>query len=274
MRKLLAVAFAVLVAALLPAHAQLSKSVGVYDSSAYHAWGAAIAVGNSSTGSQTITVCPGPQALPDGRIFNPFVAANGVWSPITVDTGSGNAEVVTPTATATVAAPTGYPASSLCETVTASFSNTHGQSLNPQQVTSGDQGVQEAINDASVNGGGMVFWRIDPGIVTLATGSQTTNLGSVNIPTRSVVMQATARVTTTITACGGGWGLGFSSSDELASTNTTLTAGTTTDSSTIKTPYAFTASAAVPIAYCTTAAASAGAIHATFSGYKVAAPAS
>jgi len=109
--------------------------------------------------------------------------------------------------------------------------------------------------------------------VTLSTGGLNTNLGSINIPTRSTVMSATARVTTTIGTCAGGWSLGESTGTEFGAANTTLTAGTTTDSSTLATPFIDNLAAAVPIAHCTTSNASAGAIHATFAGYKLAAPA-
>jgi len=95
----------------------------------------------------------------------------------------------------------------------------------------------------------------------------------VKIPTRSVVMHASANVTTTIGTCAGGWSLGESTGTEFGAANTTLTAGTTTDSSTLALPFTDNLAAAVPIAHCTTSNASAGAIHATFSGYKVVAPA-
>lgn len=245
----------------------LSRVGGVYNSKAYQ-YGAFILNGNSATGSQTITVCPAFVTLADGRVINP-------WStsvPITIDPQSSVAETVTPTAVSVVT-PTNAPLSGPCESITASFSNTHGASFSTSQVISGDQGIQEAINDASNNGGGMVYWEIDPGIVTLNTGGQSTNLGSINIPTRSTVMGATAKVTTTITGCSGGWSLGHTSGTELTAANTTLTAGTNTDSSTLNPAVAFNVAAKVPIAFCTTAAATAGAVHAKFWGYKMAAPA-
>lgn len=254
----------------------VSRGLGIYNSQAYRDWGASIAVGNSATGSQTITVCPWFVNLRDGRVFQPFASANGVFSPITVDQGASS-EVVTPTATSILqpGSSTAVVGPNACASVTATFSNTHSPSGTFFGVTSGDQGIQEAINDASLNNGGMVYWFIDPGIVTLATGAATTTLGSVNIPTRSVIMSATARVTTTIGTCAGGWSLAWTggTGTNLTAANTTLTAGTTTDSSTLNTPIAFNIAATTPVAFCTTSNASAGAIHATFSGYKLAAPA-
>lgn len=217
----------------------------------------------AASGTSTLTLAFGYSVLPDGRKFYPFTNVS-TFPPITLDTGSAR-ETVT-------------PSSSSCSTpeiintctITATFSNAHGVGV---QIYSGDSGLQEAINDASNFGGGMVYWVIDPGIVTLSTSGANTSAGSVNIPTRSTVMGATARVTTTITGCSGGWSLGYSSGTEFGSANTTLTAGTTTDSSTLQPAVAFNASATVPIIHCTTANASAGAVHPRVWGYKMVAPA-
>ncbi|HXX16120.1 MAG TPA: hypothetical protein VEJ47_14560 [Candidatus Eremiobacteraceae bacterium] len=247
------------------ASAQFSRAVGVFDSTKYSAWGAFILSGNAATGSQTITACPAMLALPDGRVIQPMAPANGVYPPITID-------AQTPTGYSLVSPQSGT-GNVPCASLTATFANLHSPSYATSQVISGDQGVQEAINDASLNGGGLVFWQIDPGAVTLSTGGQSTSLGSVKIPTRSVVTSATARVTTTITGCTGGWSLGYSTGTEFGSANTTLTAGTTTDSSTLVPNYVFNAAATVPMAFCTTAAATAGAIHPHIVGYKLAAPA-
>lgn len=259
--------------------ATLSTAVGIYDSRAYRDWGASVAIGNSATGAQTITICPGIVALRDGRNFQPFAGANGVFSPFTIDPQSTtNAETVTPTASTLVAPPNGYNGNPQipCAQVTATFSFTHGTSLSQSQVITGDQGIQEAINDASLNGGGLVRWVIDPGTVTLNTGGQTTNVGSINIPARSLVTMASARVNTTITTCTGGWSLGIAggTGTDFTAANTTLTAGTTTDSSTLAAGLPVkTTTAQLPTIFCTTAAAAAGAVHPHYEGYKVVAPA-
>lgn len=253
--------------------AVFSRAVGVYDSTKYGGWGGYVLIGNTATGTQTITVCPAYYALPDGRVIQPMAPANSVFSPITVDAqASALVETVTPTAYSLVAPQSGT-GNVPCAAITATFANLHSASYSTSQVISGDQGIQEAINDASLNSGGLVFWQIDPGAVTLSTGGQSTSLGTVKIPTRSVVTSATARVSTTITGCTGGWSLGYTSGTEFGTPNTTLTAGTTTDSSTLVPNYTFNAAAAVPVAFCTTAAATAGAIHAHIVGYKLAAPA-
>jgi hypothetical protein len=255
---------------------QLHRAVGIYDSTRYFGWGMSIASGNTATGSQTITLCPEWQVLADGTPIRPLAtpATGGVFPPMTVDPQGSTAETVTPTAYSSVAAPFGYTnPQGTCANVTATFANLHGTSISPSQVISGDQGVQEAINDAAFNNGGKVRWVIDPGIVTLSTGGANTTLGSVSIPTRSFVEITSARVTTTIGTCAGGWSLGYSTGTEFTSANTTLTAGTTTDSSTLVAPVVFNAAATIPIAHCTTSNASAGAMHAHFEGYKVVPPA-
>ncbi len=253
--------------------AQYSRALGVFDSTKYNGWGAFVLSGNAATGPQTITVCPAMVALPDGRVIQPMAPANGVYAPITIDAqSSALVETVTPTAYSLVAPQSGT-GNVPCAAITATFANLHSASYSTSQVMSGDQGILEAINDASLNGGGLVYWQIDPGIVTLSTGGQSTSLGTIKIPTRSVVSSATARVSTTITGCTGGWSLGFTSGTEFGAANTTLAAGTTTDSSTLVPNYVYNAAAAVPVAFCTTAAASAGAIHAHIVGYKLAAPA-
>ncbi|HEY2496553.1 MAG TPA: hypothetical protein VGK24_05750 [Candidatus Angelobacter sp.] len=220
-----------------------------------------VAVGTAS-GAGTITLQFGEVDLADGRKTFPFTGVT-TFPPITIGTGAV-VETVTPSS-ASCSTP---QILNTCQ-ITATFTNAHGQG---DFIASGDNGIQEAINDAASFGGGAVFWIIDPGAVTLATGAANTNLGAVNIPARSVVMGASARVTVTIATCTGGWSLGISSGTEFTAANTTLTAGTTTDSSTGGTTF-ITGTAGVPIAHCTTANASAGAIHARVWGYKQVAPA-
>lgn len=228
----------------------------------YNQWTATVLVGFTGTGTQTMSMLYGYVTLPNGRPFVPF--ATNV--PLRVDVGA-NAETVTPSSVSGCAPLN--PNQGVCQ-VTASFSNAHGNST---LVFSGDAGIQEAINDAAAQGFNISYWSLDPGSVTLSTGGANTNLGSVSIPTRSVVTSASAFVTTTIGTCAGGWSLGWSTGTEFTAANTTLTAGTTTDSSTVTLP-AVVLAATIPINHCTTSNASAGAIHARFAGYKVVAPTS
>lgn len=122
--------------------------------------GAYIASGNTSTGSQTIQVCPGIGKLPDGRQINLFGGIAGLAAvPITVDAQSStNVETVTPTAVSLTGPQTvqGSNQQVPCANITASFSFTHANSQNTHQVISGDGGLQEAMNDAQLAGGGVV----------------------------------------------------------------------------------------------------------------------
>jgi hypothetical protein len=228
-----------------------------------------VVTGTTSTGVGTITLQYGYFTTQDGRLVAPFTGintTNGMAIPsITIDSGA-NQETVTPSSVS-CATP---QVIATCQ-VTATFANIHyGGAL----VQSGDSGIQEAINDASLTGGGAVYWVIDSGPLTLSTSGANTNVSSTKIPTRSTVTGASLLVTTTIGTCAGGWSLGFTSGTEFTAANTTLTAGTTTDSSTLATPYAFNATAAVPVVHCTTSNASAGKVHARVWGLKIAAPAS
>lgn len=246
-------------------------AVGFYNSLNYNYGGmsaggplrVAVGGGTNASGVGTLTLDYGYVNLKDGSTFNPF--GSTVLPPIAVDSGA-NYEVVTPSA-ASCSTP---QVIQTCQ-ITATFSFAHGTGA---IIQSGDQGIQEAINAAAGKGGGAVFWAIDSGTLTLATGAANTTFGNITIPTRSVVLGATARVTTTITGCGGGWSLGFTSGVEWTAANTTLTAGTTTDSSTLATPLVFNAATTAPVVHCTTANASAGAVHARVWGYKEVAPGS
>lgn len=102
-----------------------------------------IGIGNTATGSQTITLQFGNVTLPDGTVLAP-VSAGTVPTPITVGLGS-NAETVTPSAVS-CSTPTVYNS---C-TVTATFSNTHGQG---EPVSTGTIGIAEAVNAAHALGG-------------------------------------------------------------------------------------------------------------------------
>lgn len=276
MKKLLGIFLVAALATLsLPAIGQSTIANGTYNSLNYN-YGVApniaplrVAIGTTATGAGTVTLQFGYFTTPDGRLVSPFTGintTNGMAIPaITIDAGA-NQETVTPSAVSCAT-----PQIIQTCTVTATFSNVHGAGA---PITSGDQGIQEAINDASLNGGGSVYWMIDSGPLTLSTSGANTNVSATKIPTRSTVTGATLLVTTTIGTCAGGWSLGFSSGTEFTAANTTLTAGTTTDSSTFATPYAFNSAAAVPVVHCTTSNASAGKVHARVWGVKLAAPAS
>ena len=123
--------------------------------------GVRIFSGNNAAGAATITLSQASVRLPDGRTIVPFSSGgqNILGQPqampaIPIQVGAGSTlETVTPTAVSGcyVGAPQGS-----CQ-ITATFANAHGQG---EVVTSGSDGIQEAINDAAFWGGGVVS--VDP----------------------------------------------------------------------------------------------------------------
>lgn len=117
--------------------------------------------GNTSTGSQTITLNACYTTAADGTNFYPLA----INAPVTVDIGS-NQETVTPTA---VSVATPIPGQGNC-TLTATFAHTHGTGT---LVTSGSVGLQEAINLANLGVPGT-----SPGGVVAVDGAWTTYGGT------------------------------------------------------------------------------------------------
>jgi hypothetical protein len=106
-----------------------------------------IGTGNGSTGASSIVLVSSITNTTGGNIQIP-VSTN---TPITIGIGS-NAETVTPTAVSQGNLGSAGPGITSA-TISATFANLHG----PQEpVTSGTFGLQEAINVANVNGGGVV----------------------------------------------------------------------------------------------------------------------
>lgn len=143
MRKALAgiLTFTLALASLaLPAPAQqanLSRVAGVFVASQYSNWRMAVVSGSAAAGAYSIVLAQGAVVLPDGRNIVPF-AAN---APISIGQGA-TAETVTPSA---VSGCTFAQATPSC-TITATFTYAHGAG---DAVTSGTNGLQEAINDAA-----------------------------------------------------------------------------------------------------------------------------
>ena len=107
--------------------------------------------GNGATGAgQSITLVTGQTVSSSGASINP-ISTN---TPITVGVGP-NSETVTPTAVSNCNLPatiTVNPSGPNC-VITATFNNLHGAG---ELVTSGTYGLQEAINRANGQGGGVV----------------------------------------------------------------------------------------------------------------------
>ena len=138
----------------------LSHVGGTFYAAAFNTYVGRVLSGNSSTGSGTSITVTVPPALADGTP----IAAQNLWPSGTAPTASltpifvndGNAETVTPTSTSFAACPAGnlgVGGSPTCVTITGTFNNTHGQGA---AVQSGTFGLQEAINQASIAGGGTV----------------------------------------------------------------------------------------------------------------------
>ena len=203
---------------------------GIYYAPGYATWQGTVISGNAATGSQAIIVtcnsggAVGVCQLADGYSA-PLTAMFNTNTPITLL--DANAETVTPSA---VSGPSPCPAGFIgvgaatqCMTVTATFSNTHGASA---PVVSGDAGIEEAITDVGASGGGVVFWEVDTGIVTLSTSGLTTTT-TTKVPTNFYNFGAAGRVTTTITVTAS-WAVGISGATGIfCSADSTLTAGTT-----------------------------------------------
>jgi hypothetical protein len=198
---------------------------GLYFAPGYATWQALILSGNAASGAQTIIITMGSTglALADGYNLQPAEAFN-TNTPLSII--DANAETVTPTAVTLGNCPAGFlgvGALTQCATVTATFANTHGASA---LVVSGDGGIFEAFTDAGLQGGGLVYWVVDTGNVTLNTGGLTTTT-TTKVPSNFISAGASARVQTTITTTTN-WAVGISgSTSAFCTANATLTAGTT-----------------------------------------------
>lgn len=150
----------------------LSAVSGRFVARNYRYQGMQIAPGtNNPSGTQTIALYAGTIRLQDGRSITPFSAGGtntqGTAAPlpaipITVGAGSTQ-ETVTPTAVSGCY----YGAPQFSCKITAVFANAHGQG---EVVTSGTQGLQEAINDAGSFGGGVAVADI-PAITNVLLGA-------------------------------------------------------------------------------------------------------
>jgi hypothetical protein len=203
-----------------------SYAVGIFDANAYN-YQTSVYSGSTGTGSYTITLYAPTITLPDGRQILPFgfstvATENVAIPPITIgNQGAGTQETVTPTAVSGCNVPNqGAAAQGLCQ-ITATFTYAHGRG---DAITSGDNGWQEAMNDAAANGGGLVRWAVDCGIITLSTSSATTT-STCLIPKDFTNMGGSVHVTTTITTAAT-YGIGISgATSAFISACSSLTAG-------------------------------------------------
>lgn len=214
------------------AQSYIHRIGGDFYSAGYATWSASIMTGNSATGSQTIILLPsgasqtGGVVLADGAVIP---VANIFSTNMKLNINDANQEIVTPTAVSVATCPAGalgVGQVASCVSITASFSNLHGPSGANPVVVSGDQGIAEAWTDAAANGGGLMHWIVDTGIVTLNTGSVTTTTTAF-VPAVYISLAGSGRVTTTITTSTS-WAVGTATNTtDFCTAQTTLTAGTT-----------------------------------------------
>ena len=195
----------------------LSFSDGTYYANNFGRWQLQVANTIAANGT-SILVNAGYTTTPDGIVFVPFA----VKQKINVGIGS-TAEIATISAVSNCNATATPGSTATCTLTVGALSNAHGIG---EPITSADNGTIEAIAYASQAGGGIVFWKVDCGVVTLSTGSVTTT-SSCFVPNLFFNQGSASRVTTTITTSTG-WEVGVTGALAAFSTNnTTLTAGTT-----------------------------------------------
>lgn len=253
----------------------LHRVGNLYYALGYSTWQATVLTGNSSTGAGTsITVfaqgANGVVTLADGSAIS-LASVFNTLTPITI--ADANQETFTPTSV-TLAPCTpgnlGVGSSNQCATVTGTIANLHGASA---VIFSGDFGVGEALTDAGNQGGGVVFWQVDTGIVTLSTGGVTTTTG-IKVPTNRSSIGCAARVTTTITTSTT-WGVGSTASGvSFCSASSTMTAGTTGVATQVAPTSIGTTQALEAVVFTMTGTPGAGAIKARVWGFTTVQPAS
>jgi hypothetical protein len=152
--------------------ARFSRVGGIYYAAQYACWQGKIATGGGSatTGSNVYTLVSGTIVTSDGRRIVPY----SITAPLLIGSGA-NQETVTPSAVSGCAL--NAPLNS-CK-ITVSTSNAHGDG---DIIQSGTVGLQEAIEDASGDGGGTVvtdqYWVSLGGTSALIT---TTAIAKTNV---------------------------------------------------------------------------------------------
>lgn len=223
----------------------LSRPAGYFYAPAFVSQTMRVLVGNTATGSATITIVgstggSGGLQLPDGTTLQLQTIFNTL-TPIIVDYGQGAAEFVTPTAVSVGTCPSGnlgIGGSVQCATFTGSFSNTHGQNA---VVIEGTGGVQTALNYAEQLGGGEVT--IDPAWAQMVSGipSVTGGPASVNAILTGLVPMPLASIFDLRAAAPQYWNLTATQTiGSYAAVPTTLTSSTVFSSTTVTGSASFT----------------------------------
>lgn len=246
----------------------LSYSDGTYYANNFGKWQLQIANTIAANGT-SILVNAGYTTTPDGIQFVPFA----VNERINVGTGS-IAEIATISAVSGCNAAAIPGTSAVCTLTVGALTNAHNIG---EPITSADNGIMEATAFASNTGGGVVFWKVDCGKITLSTSGLTTT-STCFVPNQFYNQGSASRVTTTITTSAN-WAVGIAGATAIfSSANSTLTAGTTAyaNQASPATSTATSATSAGLTAVLITAGTSnagAGVVHAKVWGYTVAQPA-
>jgi len=234
-----------------------SFEAGTYYAPAYNysveVWGG----GSTAGGAYSIILFKPTVTLADGRVINPFSTS----TPITIGQGA-NQETVTPSAVSGCGI--GQPNRGC--TITATFTNAHGKG---DIIQSSTNGWAEALQDASNNGGGLVYWQMDCGIITLSTSSATTT-STCSVPKTFSDGGASVYVTTTITTSAS-YGVGIASATTaFVSACTSLTAGTNCSQFQAAPGTVATGTGTGALLITTNATAGAGKVHVKAWGYTAA----
>jgi hypothetical protein len=252
---------------------QESFGQGVYYSPSYN-YQKYVSSGGGTTGAYSINLFNGSVTLTDGRRVPVFSTS----ASITIGQGSAQ-ETVTPSSVSAGCSVINGGVNNPC-TITATFANAHGKG---DLVVSGTAGLQEAINDAGKNGGGMVFFRNDS-VILAPTSGTTTDSAANMLPANAWITYVGGFVSTAITGgtCSS-WALGdASTAARFVAADSTLTAaeakansgtGFTTGIASATTGMVQGSAAKVRLT-CGTGAAAAGAVSVHVQGYVQAAPAS
>ena len=137
-----------------------------------------VAVGNSATGVQSITVTTsgpnGGMILPGGNMFYPFVVGN------TLNVGTGATQETITITGVTQASLAGFTPVAGAIVITATFAQVHG-AMEP--VTSATYGLNEAVLACAASGGGVVY--VTP--AWYSAGGTTAMLQAASLPTNGSV---------------------------------------------------------------------------------------
>src|ERR1700688_981792 len=159
---------------------QPTRAAGKYYATSYSRW-VAHTITNTAAAAGAIQVdvgVPTTQGASDARFINAFQNSfpkTGGVAPILVDVGSVQ-ETITPTASSGCTSPQNQTSGGSTCVISGTFNNAHGQGA---IIQSGTFGLQEAINDAVLGGGGVVVidqvWRKLGGTSAMITAASVGN---------------------------------------------------------------------------------------------------